>query len=579
MKRISIIFIVIACSVSMLAQSYNPGKEEFEKCNNLYKKYGICDSVIFYLKKAAEAGHVKAQYSLGMKYRNGNGVPQDNQKGFYWILKSANQGYDKAMNSAGYMYRHGIGVTKDMGKALEWFKKAAEQGDGLYQANLANTYHHIGDYTNAFIWYSKIKIFNPEARMMLGTYYFYGRGVEKDYTKALEYFTKSSETKYSQYYLGLMYENGYGVEKNYTEALNWYEKSAKQETAEAQYRIGLMYNNGYGVEKNYTEAAIWYEKSAKQGYASAQNNLGYLYQYGRGVPEDKTKAKDLYLKAANAGNKAAMSNLAGLYSRMNDDANAFIWYSKAAEDDKNSWAMYVKGFMYYEGRGTEKDLGKAFECFMKSSTDICSQLYLGKMYENGEYVEKDYSKAIEWYEKMGGSTGEYLAKIVKKKMAAESGQVAEDYDMARQSSNQQPVNQQPMMGSIGEGYGGLTGDDIYYHNIMRQATLQSISPNMYPDGCYVNLLPEVEEFMNRADKTCSVNGVVYIDSGGNPVGGDSGSISSSKTTTSHVDESRIKKDAKAVTDAIISAEKNPTGPSLSRMNNYIHNFEKRNGGK
>ena len=382
MKRISIIFIAIACSVSMLAQSYNPGEKEYEKYNNLYEKYGICDSAIYYLKKAAEAGHAKAQFSLGMKYRNGKGVTQDYQKGFYWILKSANQGYAHAMNSAGYMYSQGIGVTKDNGKALEWYKKAAELGDPLHQFNLANTYNSIRDYANAITWYSKIKIFNPEARMILGTYYFYGRGVEKDYTKALEYFTKSSETKYSQYYLGLMYENGYGVEKNYTEALNWYEKSAKQETAEAQYRIGLMYNNGYGVEKNYTEAAIWYEKSAKQGYASAQNNLGYLYQYGRGVPEDKTKAKDLYLKAANAGNNAAMSNLARLYSRMNDDANAFIWYSKAAEDDKNSWAMYVKGFMYYEGRGTEKDLGKAFECFMKSSTDICSQLYLGKMYEN-----------------------------------------------------------------------------------------------------------------------------------------------------------------------------------------------------
>ena len=128
MKRISIIFIAIACSVSMLAQSYNPGEKEYEKYNNLYEKYGICDSAIYYLKKAAEAGYAKAQFSLGMKYRNGNGVPQDNQKGFYWILKSANQGYDKAMNSAGYMYRHGIGVTKDMGKALEWFKKAAEQG-------------------------------------------------------------------------------------------------------------------------------------------------------------------------------------------------------------------------------------------------------------------------------------------------------------------------------------------------------------------------------------------------------------------------------------------------------------------
>ena len=118
-------------------------------------------------------------------------------------------------------------------------------------------------------------------------------------------------------------------------------------------------------------------------------------------------------------------------------------------------------------------------------------------------------------------------------------------------------------------YSGMSGDDIDYHNTMRQAYTDALDQSKYPKGSYVRLTPETQKAMNR-DRTCSVNGQVYIDASGNPVGGDAGG-SGSTTRTSSRDMSRIKKDAKAITNAIISAEKNPTGPALSKQKNYDRN--------
>ena len=70
-------------------------------------------------------------------------------------------------------------------------------------------------------------------------------------------------------------------------------------------------------------------------------------------------------------------------------------------------------------------------------------------------------------------------------------------------------------------YSGMSGDDIDYHNTMRQAYSDALDQSKYPKGSYVRLTPETQKAMNR-DRTCSVNGQVYIDASGNPVGGDAG---------------------------------------------------------
>ena len=78
---------------------------------------------------------------------------------------------------------------------------------------------------------------------------------------------------YAQSNLGSCYYNGEGVDRDYTKAVEWYTKSAEQEYASAQYSLGRCYENGNGVEKDLEEAKKWYQKAADQGYEKAKEAL------------------------------------------------------------------------------------------------------------------------------------------------------------------------------------------------------------------------------------------------------------------------------------------------------------------
>lgn len=60
---------------------------------------------------------MRAQYELGLKYDNGEGVATDKNQAMAWYQQSANQGYAKAQYNLGTMYRLGEGVAKDDAKA------------------------------------------------------------------------------------------------------------------------------------------------------------------------------------------------------------------------------------------------------------------------------------------------------------------------------------------------------------------------------------------------------------------------------------------------------------------------------
>ena len=48
-------------------------------------------------RKAAEQGYVEAQFSLGVCYFDGVGVPKDNEEAIKWWYKAAKQGYTEAL--------------------------------------------------------------------------------------------------------------------------------------------------------------------------------------------------------------------------------------------------------------------------------------------------------------------------------------------------------------------------------------------------------------------------------------------------------------------------------------------------
>lgn len=153
----------------------------------------------YYYKKAAELGHVKAQFDLAQCYRLGKGTPTNLPDSVYWYNKSAEQGYSVAQNYLGFCYELGQGVNKNFAKAFYWYQKSAQQGYSIAQNNL-------------------------------GVCLELGHGTEKDSAKAFYWYQKSAEQGHSfaQYNLGRCYYDGIGVKKDFSQALIWLKKSAEQ---------------------------------------------------------------------------------------------------------------------------------------------------------------------------------------------------------------------------------------------------------------------------------------------------------------------------------------------------------------
>ena len=90
--------------------------------------------------------------------------------------------------------------------------------------------------------------------------------------------------------LATCYFYGNGVEKDYSLAVYWFKKAAEQGYAEAQYGLAGRYLYGQGIVQNYDEALKWARKSAEQGYNRGYFRLGKLYEYGWGVKKDLSEA-------------------------------------------------------------------------------------------------------------------------------------------------------------------------------------------------------------------------------------------------------------------------------------------------
>lgn len=215
----------------------------------------------------AKKGDVEAQFKLGNKYYNGEGVNQDYSQAVYWYRKAAKKNDARALCNMGVCYECGYGVKKDLKEAVDWYSKAAKRDYEVAQCNL-------------------------------GVCFYYGNGVKKDLNKAVEWFRKAAEQGYSrgQNWLGLCYFNGEGLFKNYKQAVYWYNKAAEQGDAFAQYNLGNMYYNGEGVEKNYAKALSLFLKAAQKGHKLSSEKLK-LY----------SKVTEGYYKAGESGNYSLVS--------------------------------------------------------------------------------------------------------------------------------------------------------------------------------------------------------------------------------------------------------------------------------
>ena len=75
--------------------------------------------------RAASAGHVVAQYNLGIMHKNGEGTSKDYKKARDYFLKAAGKGYANAAEQLGHLYFGDFLGAPEYGEAGKWSEQAS----------------------------------------------------------------------------------------------------------------------------------------------------------------------------------------------------------------------------------------------------------------------------------------------------------------------------------------------------------------------------------------------------------------------------------------------------------------------
>ena len=151
---------------------------------------------------------------------------------------------------------------------------------------------------------AKAKAGDAEAQYELGSMYYMGEGVPRDYTQAEFWFRKGAEQgdPNSQFQLGGLYHFGQGVPHDEGMAFAWTMKAAKQGHGDAEFYISTCYSqDSWGVAKDNAQTIAWLRKGAEQGHLNSQFYLGWAYERGEVIPQDFSESY-FWLALAATGN-------------------------------------------------------------------------------------------------------------------------------------------------------------------------------------------------------------------------------------------------------------------------------------
>ena len=110
--------------------------------------------------------------------------------------------------------------------------------------------------------------------------------------------------------IGDIYFWGKGVAKDYERAMAAYKIGAEEGFAGCQYELGYMFYDGLAIDSpDYEQALVWYEKAAAQDQPNAVGQHGVMYSKGLGVTPSWRRARELYKRAIELGNSEAMTNM------------------------------------------------------------------------------------------------------------------------------------------------------------------------------------------------------------------------------------------------------------------------------
>lgn len=173
--------------------------------------------------------------------------------------------------------------------------------------------------------------------------------------------------------LGTLYECGCGVDRDVTKALEFYRRAAANGSTLAYCRMGhILLLGAAGVEPSHFEAFNHFSRAAALGCPDAMYNTGILCQHGVGTRKDEARAASLYFRAieTSRGDKVSPPRFPGTLGR----------------------ALYAMAMVYHGGVGVPRDPHQALMALKESAKLGCGDAVhaLETMYaDDGIGVSRD----------------------------------------------------------------------------------------------------------------------------------------------------------------------------------------------
>jgi TPR repeat protein len=192
--------------------------------------------------------------------------------------------------------------------------------------------------------------------MFLGVLYENGAGVERDYAKAADNFSRAVSKGYGPAYarLGRLYMRGIGVKQNRRRAFELLNQGAQMGDPRSQLRLGKLAINGFvgpqgeylsrrSLSPSHETARQFFSQAAAQGDKTAAFIMGNMYEHQSGVAEDQKKAAAYYIYAARAGNVRAQLALGRLSENVGPRGPlySYAWYSLAISQGDEKAKEYL----------------------------------------------------------------------------------------------------------------------------------------------------------------------------------------------------------------------------------------------
>ena len=356
-----------------------------------------------WLLKAADRGHVEAQYLVGA-------MSKDARKSARYLLLAASQGHPRAQFDIGLRYDEGRGVERDVAQAMRWYGKALAQGNMAACYNVGKLWSFGGngvtDADTPAQWYrERAEEGDAVAQWVAGLCHQSGQaGAALDRDEAIRYFRLACAQTFGPAICSVArtYEQGIGVAQDLTEALRLYYQAANLNVPEAMFRLGCMHRDGSGIPADSAQALAWLKKGADAGWEPARAALKKL-------PEgDFRKARQLLAMAERAADGAQPpARLLWEFGKRVDDPVdpeslplAFALYLHAAQQDHTEAQVEVAS-RYLRGTGVGEDSAEAARWYQRAAEQGSgdAQAALAQLYETGNGVEADPGQARLLYER------------------------------------------------------------------------------------------------------------------------------------------------------------------------------------